>query len=71
MRAAGFAALRLCAADWPPPLRRLAEPRLPPELRASGKRLPALPREALPVIWLDVKKLLLREVAPQWQACFA
>jgi hypothetical protein len=69
MRAAGFAALRLCMADWPRELAGRAAPRLPQKLRAAWEE--TLPAEALPPIWLDVKKLLLMEVAPQWQACFA
>jgi hypothetical protein len=71
MRVAGFAALRMCMFDWPPSLRLLADPRLPRELRVAGTQALPDPGEALAVIWLDVKKLLLREVAPQWQACFA
>jgi hypothetical protein len=70
MRAAGFAALRLCLSDWPPSLLRPAGPRLPEELRAGAGSTPPLPADALPVIWLGVKKLLIKEVAPQWQACF-
>ncbi|MDR3073251.1 MAG: hypothetical protein LBV01_00830 [Deltaproteobacteria bacterium] len=71
MRAAGFAALRLCMADWPPALRRHAAPLLPEELRAPDRDDPPCDRETLAIIWLDLKKLLLKEAAPQWQACFA
>jgi hypothetical protein len=71
MRAAGFAALHLCMADWPPPLRQRALLRLPPEARAAEPGLPPCAGETLSVIWQDLKKLLLSEVAPQWQACFA
>jgi hypothetical protein len=70
MRAAGFAALRLCMTDWPSPLRQMALLRLPVETRAAPD-LPPCAAETLSVIWLDLKKLLLSEVAPQWQVCFA
>jgi hypothetical protein len=68
MAEAGFAALRRCIADWPEELFRLAAPRLPAALR--------LPAEAgsaplLDVFWTDVKKLLLSQVEPRWQTCFA
>ncbi|MCL2029118.1 MAG: SctK family type III secretion system sorting platform protein [Deltaproteobacteria bacterium] len=68
MAEAGFAALRRCLADWPEDLFRLAAPRLPAALRlpADGKSAPLLP-----VFWADLKKLLLTQVAPQWQTCFA
>ena len=68
MAEAGFAALRLCLADWPENLRRLAAPRLPGALR-----VPADARSAplLPIFWADLKKLLLTQVEPRWQACFA
>ena len=65
---AGFAALRLCLADWPEDLIRLAAPRLPGALR-----VPADARSAplLPIFWADMKKLLLTQVEPRWQPCFA
>ena len=65
---AGFAALRLCLADWPEALFRLAAPRLPGALR-----LPADNESAplLPVFWADLKKLLITQVNPRWQSCFA
>jgi hypothetical protein len=68
MAGAGFAALRLCLDDWPEKLRKLAAPRLPEALRgpADKKNLPLLE-----LFWADLKKLLLTEVAPQWQTCFA
>jgi len=68
MAEAGFTALRLCLADWPKELFRLAAPRLPAALR-----LPADENAAplLPVFWADLKKLLITQVEPRWQACFA
>ena len=68
MAEAGLKALRLCLADWPEALFRLAAPRLPGALR-----LPADTKDAsmLPVFWADIKKLLITQVAPQWQPCFA
>ncbi|MDR1946209.1 MAG: SctK family type III secretion system sorting platform protein [Desulfovibrio sp.] len=71
MNAAGCAALRLCMADWPLPLRQRAAPRLPAELRGPCDADPRCDRENLAVLWQAVKKLLLKEVAPQWQPCFA
>ena len=67
MAEAGFAALRLCLADWPDALLRLAAPRLPGALRLPADINAAL----LPVFWADLKKLLLTQVAPRWQTCFA
>ncbi|MDR2488971.1 MAG: hypothetical protein LBD42_05725 [Desulfovibrio sp.] len=80
MTAAGFAAMRCCLAAWPAPLARLADARLPAELRR--KALPAADADderflsawgsaAPDLFWPDLKKLLLSEVAPQWQTCFA
>ena len=68
MAEAGFTALRLCLADWPDELFRRAAPRLPEALR-----LPADTEAAsmLHVFWADVKKLLITQVAPRWQPCFA
>ena len=68
MAEAGFTALRLCLADWPEELFRLAAPRLPAALRrpAETKFAPLLP-----VFWADLKKLLTTQVDPRWQTCFA
>ncbi|MDR2504446.1 MAG: SctK family type III secretion system sorting platform protein [Deltaproteobacteria bacterium] len=76
MAGAGFHALRLCLAFWPADLFRLASCRLPAELRpaakaASGGRVKPAEAALAELVWTDVKKLLLVEVAPQWQACFA
>ena len=81
MAAAGFTALCHCLASWPEPLARLAAPRLPAELRSSlaepgggarGEGFWAPDHAVTPdFFWTDLKKLLLSEVAPQWQACFA
>jgi len=65
---AGYSALRLCLADWPEALFRLAAPRLPAPLRLAADKEAA---PMLPVFWADLKKLLLTRVAPQWQTCFA
>jgi hypothetical protein len=67
MAEAGFTAMRLCLADWPEDLIRLAAPRLPGALR-----LPADTNAAplLPVFWADLKKLLITQVDPRWQTCF-
>jgi hypothetical protein len=68
MAEAGFTALRLCLADWPEDLFRLATPSLPPLLRLPADRRIA---HLLPVFWADLKKLLITQVEPRWQPCFA
>lgn len=79
MAEAGFAALRLCLADWPDELLRRAAPRMPAALRlpadtgAASRPIADSRRYAsmLPVFWADLKKLLLTQVEPRWQPCFA
>jgi hypothetical protein len=68
MAEAGFTALRLCLADWPKDLFCLAAPRLPDALRLPADTSAV---HLLPVFWEDLKKLLLTQVAPRWQNCFA
>ena len=68
MAEAGFTALRLCLADWPEKLFRMAAPRLPAALRLPADEAPA---SMLPVFWADIKTLLITQVAPRWQPCFA
>jgi len=68
MAEAGFTALRLCLADWPEDLIRLAAPRLPCALRLPADTSAA---PLLPVFWTDLKKLLITQVDPRWQTCFA
>ena len=68
MAETGFAAMRLCLADWPAELFRMAAPRLPSALRIPADTSAA---SLLPVFWADLKKLLITQVAPRWQPCFA
>jgi len=68
MAEAGFTALRVCIADWPEELFRLAAPRLPAALRRRTDN-GAVPLRSL--FWADLKKLLLTRVEPRWQTCFA
>lgn len=65
IRAYGLRALHRIRAGWPPTL--LARCPLPPE--------PFAPQEnrdeaACAVLWSDMKKILLKEVAPAWTPCF-
>jgi hypothetical protein len=68
MLEAGFVALRICLDDWPEDLRRLAAPRLPGALRTPSDGKSA---HMLPIFWADLKKLLLTQMEPRWQTCFA
>ncbi len=66
------AAPSLISEVWPDELRRLAEPRFPRLTdETDAKRFePALQREQRRALWFTMKKLLLREVAPEWAPCF-
>ena len=68
IRALAAAALFLLRADWPESLQRLSAPRFPAV--NEGAFLPELTREQRTALWFTMKKLLLREVAPQWAPCF-
>ena len=61
--------LAMLSADWPEDLRRMAAPRLP-KMPESEEAIPALRREQRSALWFTMKKLLLREVAPEWTQCF-
>ena len=61
--------LAMLSADWPEELRRMAAPRFPKPSEPE-EALPALRREQRSVLWFTMKKLLLREVAPEWTQCF-
>lgn len=56
--------LSLVAADWPARL-----PSLCPAIRETQLSAP-VPREQRRAVWFTMKKILLREVAPQWAPCF-
>lgn len=56
--------LSLVAADWPARL-----PALCPAIREVQLSAP-VPREQRRAVWFTMKKILLREVAPQWAPCF-
>lgn len=64
----GTAALFLIRADWPEELRTLSEPRFP--ALAQDAFRPELTRSQRMALWFTMKKILLREVAPQWAPCF-
>lgn len=67
------AAPLLVSEDWPEELRRLASSRLPQpdEAPATDRGFsPSLRRGQRRALWFTMKKLLLREVAPEWAPCF-
>lgn len=81
----GLQALELCCAGWPVSLRQCAAPALAEALPSLTAFLPAIAQQnaaqpvpelahmPLPlrrVLWFSLKKLLLKEVAPQWVPCF-
>ncbi|HIW77807.1 MAG TPA: sulfate adenylyltransferase [Candidatus Bilophila faecipullorum] len=66
MRRHGRLALALCCAGWPPVLRGRAGAWAAVE--AEG--VEGTPPEVRKAVWFGLKKLLLKEVAPQWAPCF-
>ena len=72
---AGIILLRM-ADGWPAPLRTMWEARLQrsalfsPVCSATEDSLFPLPQEQRRALWFTLKKLLLREAAPQWAPCF-
>ena len=61
----------LIAEGWPEELRVLAQDRLPTADQTEGEKFePRLRREQRTALWFTMKKLLLREVAPEWAPCF-
>ena len=71
----GLAAHDLVAASWPVPLRQIQD-------RCWARELPQChglrrPPEAPPLpgmlraVWFSMKKILIKEVAPQWTPCFS
>lgn len=65
--------MAIISSGWPEELRALAASRLPRPGDSSGPEepfSPELPREQRRALWFTMKKLLLREVAPEWAPCF-
>ena len=65
--------LAVISSDWPEPLKALAASRLPhvdSSPSSEDSPLPQLRREQRRALWFTMKKLLLREVAPEWAPCF-
>ena len=60
----------LLCADWPEELRNLAADILPRPETLSPDFSPQLRREQRTALWFTMKKLLIREVAPEWAPCF-
>lgn len=71
MRVKEVSALSLSAlrSEWPGELRRMADDRFPKAASADAV-VPVLRREQRSALWFTIKKLLLREVAPEWTQCF-
>jgi len=70
----GMQAHAICSAAWPLPLQTLENQRLERELPELFKHrldlvqvAPSHPR----TVWFSMKKILLKEVAPQWIPCFS
>ena len=68
IRELGTAALFLIRSDWPETLRTLSAPRFP--VMEQDAFRPELTRGQRTALWFTMKKILLREVAPQWAPCF-
>ena len=67
IRLHGWKALAICCADWPAALRcRVPVIEALPQAFLSEQLPPAARR----VLWYSLKKLLVKEVAPQWAPCF-
>ncbi|MDR2826158.1 MAG: SctK family type III secretion system sorting platform protein [Deltaproteobacteria bacterium] len=76
--AAGVEALQICLSDWPQSLQKKVRPFLPPHLQALAETaLAGWPEhieknpENLKTVWVSLKKILLQELAPECQPCFA
>ena len=61
----GLQAMALCAASWPESLRKIFEEKL--EERLEQEKPSA---EVRHLVWFGLKKILLKEVAPQWAPYF-
>lgn len=73
IRTLAATALRLVGSEWPEQLRTLAFPLFPPmenDQRGEKTFSPVLRREQRTALWFTMKKLLLKEVAPEWAPCF-
>lgn len=68
VRKHGILAFCLCATTWPEELRKKVAPRLPFGLEPVNDSVSTQTGRA---IWLGLKKILVKEVAPQWAPCFA
>ena len=65
IRKHGIRAMSLCSASWPEPLRKIFEEKLEETLEREKPSA-----EVRHVIWFGLKKILLKEVAPQWAPYF-
>lgn len=72
LEALAIAAPRLISEEWPDELRHLALSRhlLGEDSTIKDMFMPPLEREQRRALWFTMKKILLREVAPQWAPCF-
>ena len=65
IRKHGLQAMALCAASWPDSLRKIFEEKLEETLE---RKKPSA--EMRHLVWFGLKKILLKEVAPQWAPYF-
>lgn len=71
---AGMHAYGICSEAWPQPLKEIAAERIGkdlPELSRHHKNSDPVSPPHLRAIWFSMKKILLKEVAPQWTPCFS
>ena len=66
VRRHGLLALALCRAEWPPALTSRTAHVFPEPVEEPDPPSPAVRR----AVWGGLKKVLLKEVAPQWAPCF-
>ena len=70
VRLHGLDALAVCVGRWPDPLRVVAGQRFP-ELFDAMPRSSDRDHKLERLVWFGLKKLLTKEVAPQWAPCFS
>lgn len=74
IRKYGMTAHEICLAAWPQALQKIQIQKIKQELPDWFKLRPSL-SELHPshprAIWFSIKKILLKEVAPQWTPCFS
>lgn len=70
----GMHAHGICSAAWPAPLQTIENNRIErhlPDLFEHRSPVAEVHPSHLRAIWFSMKKILLKEVAPQWTPCFS